>query len=60
MAEDLKWTCDEFQKLPLETVTVDVHCVTKWSKLDTVQARISIVPVLVRSEYYRLLDGAVL
>lgn len=34
--EDLKWTRDEFQKLPRETVKVDIHCVTKWSKLDTV------------------------
>jgi DMSO/TMAO reductase YedYZ molybdopterin-dependent catalytic subunit len=36
IAEKLKWTCDEFQKLPRETVRVDIHCVTKWSKLDTV------------------------
>ena len=25
--EELKWTWDEFQKLPRETVTVDIHCV---------------------------------
>jgi DMSO/TMAO reductase YedYZ molybdopterin-dependent catalytic subunit len=29
------WTWDEFLALPSETPTVDVHCVTKWSKLDT-------------------------
>ncbi len=29
------WTWDEFLALPAETVTVDIHCVTKWSKLDT-------------------------
>ena len=29
------WTWDEFQALPRETVTRDIHCVTKWSKLDT-------------------------
>jgi DMSO/TMAO reductase YedYZ molybdopterin-dependent catalytic subunit len=29
------WTWDEFQALPAETVTVDIHCVTKWSKFDT-------------------------
>jgi DMSO/TMAO reductase YedYZ molybdopterin-dependent catalytic subunit len=29
------WTWDEFQKLPAEDVTVDIHCVTKWSKLAT-------------------------
>jgi len=29
------WTWDEFRKLPSETITQDIHCVTKWSKLDT-------------------------
>src|SRR5438093_8954601 len=29
------WTWDEFSKLPTETITRDIHCVTKWSKLDT-------------------------
>jgi DMSO/TMAO reductase YedYZ molybdopterin-dependent catalytic subunit len=31
-----RWTWEEFQALPPDTVTVDIHCVTKWSKLDTV------------------------
>jgi DMSO/TMAO reductase YedYZ molybdopterin-dependent catalytic subunit len=31
-----RWTWDEFRELPSETVTTDIHCVTKWSKLDTV------------------------
>jgi DMSO/TMAO reductase YedYZ molybdopterin-dependent catalytic subunit len=30
-----RWTWDEFHALPHETPTVDIHCVTKWSKLDT-------------------------
>jgi DMSO/TMAO reductase YedYZ molybdopterin-dependent catalytic subunit len=29
------WTWAEFQALPAETVTVDIHCVTRWSKLGT-------------------------
>jgi DMSO/TMAO reductase YedYZ molybdopterin-dependent catalytic subunit len=29
------WTWEEFLALPQETPTVDIHCVTKWSKLDT-------------------------
>jgi DMSO/TMAO reductase YedYZ molybdopterin-dependent catalytic subunit len=29
------WTWEEFTALPSEAVTVDIHCVTKWSKLDT-------------------------
>jgi DMSO/TMAO reductase YedYZ molybdopterin-dependent catalytic subunit len=30
------WTWPEFQALAAEDVTVDIHCVTRWSKLDTV------------------------
>jgi DMSO/TMAO reductase YedYZ molybdopterin-dependent catalytic subunit len=30
-----RWTWDEFRALPAEDVTVDIHCVTKWSKLGT-------------------------
>src|SRR5918997_6105408 len=29
------WSWNEFLALPAEPVTVDIHCVTKWSKLDT-------------------------
>jgi DMSO/TMAO reductase YedYZ molybdopterin-dependent catalytic subunit len=29
------WSWTEFQALPSDAVTVDIHCVTKWSKLDT-------------------------
>ncbi len=29
------WTWEQFLELPADTVTVDIHCVTKWSKLDT-------------------------
>ena len=36
------WSWDEFRALPSETVTVDIHCVTKWSKLDTVWTGVSL------------------
>jgi DMSO/TMAO reductase YedYZ molybdopterin-dependent catalytic subunit len=29
------WTWEEFRALPSATITRDIHCVTKWSKLDT-------------------------
>src|SRR5262245_66318497 len=29
------WTWEEFRALPSEPVTADIHCVTRWSKLDT-------------------------
>jgi len=31
----VSWPWQEFLALPSETITVDIHCVTKWSKLDT-------------------------
>ena len=30
-----KWSWEEFGALPRTRVAVDIHCVTKWSKLDT-------------------------
>jgi DMSO/TMAO reductase YedYZ molybdopterin-dependent catalytic subunit len=35
VGEPKSWTWDEFTALPSERITVDIHCVTKWSKLDT-------------------------
>jgi DMSO/TMAO reductase YedYZ molybdopterin-dependent catalytic subunit len=32
---DKTWSWEEFRKLPTEMVTKDIHCVTKWTKLDT-------------------------
>jgi DMSO/TMAO reductase YedYZ molybdopterin-dependent catalytic subunit len=33
--ESRRWTWEEFRRLSSETVTTDIHCVTRWSKLDT-------------------------
>jgi DMSO/TMAO reductase YedYZ molybdopterin-dependent catalytic subunit len=33
--QPVSWPWDEFIALAAETPTVDIHCVTKWSKLDT-------------------------
>ena len=33
--DELSRWMDEFRAFPSEEVTVDIHCVTKWSKLDT-------------------------
>ncbi|MCA2215934.1 sulfite oxidase-like oxidoreductase [Jidongwangia harbinensis] len=40
------WTWAEFQRLPAEDVTVDLHCVTKWSKLDTAWRGVSLDTLL--------------
>ena len=36
------WAWDEFKSLPTEDITVDIHCVTKWSKLDTAWKGVSV------------------
>jgi DMSO/TMAO reductase YedYZ molybdopterin-dependent catalytic subunit len=42
IAEPRSWTWEELQALPRETVTRDIHCVTKWSKLDTAWEGVSV------------------
>jgi DMSO/TMAO reductase YedYZ molybdopterin-dependent catalytic subunit len=44
--ERRRWAWEEFRALPSEEVTVDIHCVTKWSKLYTVWRGVSIDTVL--------------
>src|SRR5690242_8175778 len=40
------WTWDELRALSHETVTADIHCVTKWTKLDTHWEGISVDTLL--------------
>ena len=40
------WTWDEFLALPSERIAVDIHCVTKWSKLDTAWKGVSLDTLL--------------
>jgi DMSO/TMAO reductase YedYZ molybdopterin-dependent catalytic subunit len=44
--EPKRWTWEEFRALPTETVTEDIHCVTKWSKLDTTWDGVSVDTLL--------------
>jgi DMSO/TMAO reductase YedYZ molybdopterin-dependent catalytic subunit len=46
VAEPKRWTWDEFRALPSETITKDIHCVTKWSKLDTEWEGVSVDALL--------------
>jgi DMSO/TMAO reductase YedYZ molybdopterin-dependent catalytic subunit len=41
-----EWTWEQFQALPFETVPCDIHCVTKWSKLGTSFAGVSLDTLL--------------
>ena len=45
------WTWPEFRMLPAETVTADIHCVTRWSKLDTHWQAVSIDTLLAQVEH---------
>ena len=42
----ISWTWEELLALPAETPTVDIHCVTKWSKLDTMWKGVSLDTLL--------------
>jgi DMSO/TMAO reductase YedYZ molybdopterin-dependent catalytic subunit len=44
--EAVSWPWDEFLALPAESLTVDIHCVTKWSKLDTSWKGVSVDTLL--------------
>jgi DMSO/TMAO reductase YedYZ molybdopterin-dependent catalytic subunit len=45
-----RWSWEEFLQLPRETVSVDIHCVTKWSKLDTVWEGVSLDTLFAETE----------
>jgi DMSO/TMAO reductase YedYZ molybdopterin-dependent catalytic subunit len=40
--EEKRWNWDEFSKLPRHKLTMDIHCVTRWSKFDTVWEGVSL------------------
>src|SRR5690349_7246104 len=44
--ETRRWTWEEFRALPSEEITVDIHCVTKWSKLDTAWEGVAVETLL--------------
>jgi DMSO/TMAO reductase YedYZ molybdopterin-dependent catalytic subunit len=52
VAEPVSWSWEEFLALPSETITTDIHCVTRWSKLDTVWTGVAVDTLLagVRSD----------
>ena len=48
--EPRRWTWEELRALPSEEITVDIHCVTKWSKLDTTWTGVSLDTLLEGTE----------
>jgi len=50
--ETVTWSWDEFNKLPRTSLTLDLHCVTRWSKFDTGWEGVSL-HTLVKEGYVR-------
>jgi DMSO/TMAO reductase YedYZ molybdopterin-dependent catalytic subunit len=46
VGEPVSWPWEEFVALPSETFSVDIHCVTKWSKLGTSWTGVSVDTLL--------------
>jgi DMSO/TMAO reductase YedYZ molybdopterin-dependent catalytic subunit len=40
--EPITWSWEEFQHLPRTQIQIDLHCVTRWSKFDTVWDGVSV------------------
>lgn len=51
--EEKSWTWDEFNRLPRTRLQMDIHCVTRWSKFDTVWEGVS-VRTLVENGLFRI------
>ncbi len=50
VARPQEWTWEQFAQLPFEAVRCDIHCVTKWSKLDTSFGGVSLDTLLAQVE----------
>ncbi|GAB4521059.1 MAG: sulfite oxidase-like oxidoreductase [Anaerolineales bacterium] len=57
VAQERRWTWDEFQQLPRTKIQMDIHCVTRWSKFDTLWEGVS-VRTLVEQGFITLKDSA--
>jgi len=40
--EEKTWVWNEFNQLPRSTIQMDIHCVTRWSKVDTTWEGVSV------------------
>ena len=46
--QDVSWTYEEFLKLPRVEITSDIHCVTRWSRLDNRWESVHIREIMAR------------
>ncbi len=40
--QKIRWSWEEFSRLPRKKLTLDIHCVTRWSKFDTAWEGVSV------------------
>ncbi len=52
---ELSW--EEFNRLPRRTINLDLHCVTKWSKLETVWEGVSVRDMIEQGVFQPLPDA---
>jgi DMSO/TMAO reductase YedYZ molybdopterin-dependent catalytic subunit len=62
VSEPKTWSWEDFRALPSEDIRTDIHCVTKWSKLDTSWEGVSLDTLLSEVEHdathvFALCDG---
>lgn len=55
--EELQWTWDQFLTLPRTAISMDIHCVTRWSKFDTQWEGVAI-KTLVDEGFIKIKPGA--
>jgi DMSO/TMAO reductase YedYZ molybdopterin-dependent catalytic subunit len=55
--EEVRWNWAEFNELPRKTITMDIHCVTRWSKFDTDWEGVSL-KTLVDEDFIKLKPSA--
>ena len=48
--QPVRWTWSEFLQLPAQTFVVDIHCVTKWTRLDTRWTGVSVDTLMEHAE----------
>ncbi|MCC7119312.1 MAG: molybdopterin-dependent oxidoreductase [Anaerolineales bacterium] len=55
--QEKRWDWNEFNQLPRAKIEMDIHCVTKWSKFNTVWEGVSI-KALLEHGFFKLKPGA--
>ena len=55
--DDVRWTWEQFNRLPRTSIKMDIHCVTRWSKFDTLWEGVS-VSILIEAGFIKPLHSA--